>query len=108
MINWICLFAAGILEITWVVALKYSESFTKLVPSAVMVVSIVSSFLLLNVAIRALPMGLSYAIWTGMGAAGVVIAGIFLFDEPSGFWQILFLSFIVVGIIGINFVSPHS
>lgn len=108
MINWICLFAAGILEIIWVIALKYSESFTKLVPSAVMVVSIVSSFLLLNVAIRALPMGLSYAIWTGMGAAGVVIAGIFLFDEPSGFWQILFLSFIVVGIIGINFVSPHS
>jgi len=105
--NWAFLFAAGVLEIVWVVALKYSESFTKLVPSAVMVVSIVSSFLLLNLAIRSLPLGLSYAIWTGMGAAGAVAAGILLFNEPSGFWHIVFLSFIVVGIIGINFVSQH-
>lgn len=107
MINWICLFAAGILEVVWVVALKYSDNFSKLLPSAVMVVSIVLSFLLLNFAIRALPLGLSYAIWTGMGAAGAVAAGIILFNEPTGFWQLLFLSMIVVGIIGINFVSEH-
>ncbi len=107
MINWIYLFAAGILEVVWVVALKYSDGFTKFVPSAVMVVSIVSSFLLLNLAIRALPLGLSYAIWTGMGAAGAVAAGIILFNEPSGFWNVFFLSMIVIGIIGINFVSEH-
>lgn len=56
---------------------------------------------------RTLPIGLSYAIWTGMGAAGAVAAGIILFGEPTGFWQLLFLSMIVVGIIGINFVSEH-
>ena len=89
------------------VALKYAENFSKLLPTAVFVVSIVSSFLLLNFAIRTLPIGLSYAIWTGMGAAGAVAAGIILFGEPTGFWQLLFLSMIVVGIIGINFVSEH-
>lgn len=107
MINWMCLFVAGLLEIVWVVALKYAETFSKLLPTAVFVVSIVSSFLLLNFAIRTLPIGLSYAIWTGMGAAGAVAAGIILFGEPTGFWQLLFLSMIVVGIIGINFVSEH-
>lgn len=107
MINWVYLFAAGFLEVVWVVALKYSDNFSKLLPSAVMVVSIVSSFLLLNIAIRTLPLGLSYAIWTGMGAAGAVAAGIILFGEPTGFWQLLFLSMIVVGIVGINFVSEH-
>ncbi len=107
MISWMCLFVAGLLEIVWVVALKYAENFSKLLPTAVFVVSIVSSFLLLNFAIRTLPIGLSYAIWTGMGAAGAVAAGIILFGEPTGFWQLLFLSMIVVGIIGINFVSEH-
>ena len=107
MINWMGLFVAGLLEIVWVVALKYAENFSKLLPTAVFVVSIVSSFLLLNFAIRTLPIGLSYAIWTGMGAAGAVAAGIILFGEPTGFWQLLFLSMIVVGIIGINFVSEH-
>lgn len=102
-----CLFVAGLLEIVWVVALKYAENFSKLLPTAVFVVSIVSSFLLLNFAIRTLPIGLSYAIWTGMGAAGAVAAGIIIFGEPTGFWQLLFLSMIVVGIIGINFVSEH-
>ena len=107
MINWMCLFLAGLLEIVWVVALKYAENFSKLLPTAVFVVSIVSSFLLLNFAIRTLPIGLSYAIWTGMGAAGAVAAGIILFGEPTGVWQLLFLSMIVGGIIGINFVSEH-
>ena len=107
MINWMCLFVAGLLEIVWVVALKYAENFSKLLPTAVFVVSIVSSFLLLNFAIRTLPIGLSYAIWTGMGAAGAVAAGIIIFGEPTGSWQLLFLSMIVVGIIGINFVSEH-
>ena len=85
MISWICLFVAGLLEIVWVVAPKYAENFSKLLPTAVFVVSIVSSFLLLNFAIRTLPLGLSYAIWTGMGAAGAVAAGVILFGEPTGF-----------------------
>ena len=105
--SWVYLFLAGILEVAWVVALKMSDGFTKLVPSAVMVVTIVSSFVLLNLAIRSLPMGVAYAIWTGMGAAGAVIMGIILFKEPCTFWHIFFLSMIIVGLIGIKFVSPE-
>ena len=91
----------------WVVALKMSDGFTKIVPSAVMVVTIVSSFVLLNLAIRSLPMGVAYAIWTGMGAAGAVIMGIILFKEPCTFWHLFFLSMIIIGLIGIKFVSPE-
>ncbi len=105
--SWCYLFLAGILEIVWVVALKMSDGFTKIVPSAVMVVTIVSSFVLLNLAIRNLPMGVAYAVWTGMGAAGAVIMGIILFKEPCTFWHLFFLSLIVVGLVGIKFVSPE-
>ncbi|MBE6414739.1 MAG: multidrug efflux SMR transporter [Verrucomicrobiaceae bacterium] len=105
--SWVYLFLAGILEVAWVVALKMSDGFTKLVPSAVMVVTIVSSFVLLNLAIRSLPMGVAYAIWTGMGAAGAVIMGIILFKEPCTFWHLFFLSMIIIGLIGIKFVSPE-
>ena len=107
MINWIFLFTAGILEVVWVIALKYADNFSKLIPSAIFVVSIVSSFILLNLAIRTLPLGLSYAIWTGMGAAGAVIMGIILFKEPCTFWHLFFLSMIIIGLVGIKFVSPE-
>ena len=105
--SWVYLFLAGILEVAWVVALKMSDGFTKIVPSAVMVVTIVSSFVLLNLAIRSLPMGVAYAIWTGMGAAGAVIMGIILFKEPCTFWHLFFLSMIIIGLVGIKFVSPE-
>ncbi|MBO5255566.1 MAG: multidrug efflux SMR transporter [Opitutales bacterium] len=105
--SWVYLFLAGVLEVAWVVALKMSDGFTKIVPSAVMVVTIVSSFVLLNLAIRSLPMGVAYAIWTGMGAAGAVIMGIILFKEPCTFWHLFFLSMIIIGLIGIKFVSPE-
>ncbi len=104
---WLVLFLAGALEIVWVVSLKMSDNFSKLVPSAFMVVSIVASFLLLNVSIRTLPMGIAYAVWTGMGAAGTVIAGIVLFKEPCTFWHVFFLSMIIAGLVGIKFVSPE-
>lgn len=104
---WLLLIIAGILEIVWVVALKMSDNFSKLIPSAVMVVSIVSSFLLLNLSIRSLPIGVAYAVWTGMGAAGAVLAGIVLFKEPCSFLHVFFLSMIVVGLVGIKFVSPE-
>ncbi len=104
---WLLLIIAGILEIVWVVALKMSDNFSKLIPSAVMVVSIVSSFLLLNLSIRSLPIGVAYAVWTGMGAAGAVLAGIVLFKEPCSFLHVFFLSMIIVGLVGIKFVSPE-
>ena len=108
MINWIALFFAGLCEVIWVVAIKYADGFTKLIPSVIFVVSILTSFGLLTFAVKNLPMGTAYAVWTGMGAAGAVIAGIVLFKEPSSMWHILFLSMIIIGIIGIKIVSPSS
>ena len=105
MISWVALFLAGLCEVAWVVAMKYADGFTKLVPSAVFVITILTSFGLLTYAVKTLPMGTAYAVWTGMGAAGAVIAGIVLFSEPSTIWHIVFLSMIVVGIIGIKAVS---
>ena len=105
--NWCLLFLAGILEVVWVIALKMSDNFSKLLPASIFVITIIGSFVLLNFAIRTLPIGLAYAVWTGMGAAGAVIAGIILFKEPCTFWHIFFLSMIIIGLIGIKFVSPE-
>lgn len=105
--NWCLLFLAGILEVVWVIALKMSDNFSKLLPASVFVITIIGSFVLLNFAIRTLPIGLAYAVWTGMGAAGAVIAGIILFKEPCTFWHIFFLTMIIIGLIGIKFVSPE-
>ncbi len=104
---WMFLFAAGMLEIVWVIALKMSEGFSKLIPSSVMVVSLISSMLLLGLSARSLPIGVAYAIWTGIGAIGAVLAGTVLFKEPCSFLHAFFLSMIIIGIVGIKFVSPE-
>lgn len=105
--SWIYLFLAGAFEIAWVVALKYSHGFTRLVPSAAMILSMLFSVGLLALAVRDLPLGMSYAIWTGIGAVGAVLSGILLFGEPSNPLQIFFLSLIIVGIVGVKVASPH-
>lgn len=107
LMSWIYLFLAGAFEIAWVVALKYSHGFTRLAPSAAMVVAMLLSMGLLALAVRALPLGMSYAIWTGIGAVGAVLSGILLFGEPSNPLQIFFLSLIIIGIVGVKVTSPH-
>lgn len=104
--SWIYLFLAGAFEIAWVVALKYSHGFTRLVPSAAMILSMLFSVGLLALAVREL-LGMSYAVWTGIGAVGAVLSGILLFGEPSNPLQIFFLSLIIVGIVGVKVASPH-
>lgn len=105
--SWIYLFLAGVFEIAWVVALKYSHGFTRLVPSVAMAAAMFFSMGLLALAVRVLPLGMSYAIWTGIGAVGAVVSGILLFGEPSSPLQIFFLSLIIVGIAGVKIASPH-
>ena len=104
---WIYLIIAGLLEITWAVCMKLSDGFTKLVPSAITIFALVLSFAFLSLAVRTLPLGISYAIWTGLGAAGGFIAGIIIFKEPASALQILFLCLVVVGIAGLSFFNPH-
>ena len=100
--NWIILILAGGFEVAWAVALKYSNAFRNPIPAALCVVSMILSMWLLSIAIRTIPMGTAYAIWTGIGAVGSVVAGIVLFGEPAAALRMLSAALIVVGIIGLK------
>jgi quaternary ammonium compound-resistance protein SugE len=99
---WIYLIIAGLFEIAWAVGLKYTHGFTRLWPSVLTVAAIVISMGLLALALRSIPVGTGYAVWTGIGAVGTAILGIILFSEPVTAWRILFLLMIVGGIIGLK------
>ncbi len=102
---WIYLFIAGIFEVVWAIALKYSHGFTKLIPSLITLGGMAISFYLLSIATKTLPIGTAYAIWTGIGALGTVLLGILFLNEPVNFLRIVFLFLILVGIIGLKFTA---
>lgn len=102
---WFYLFIAAIFEVSWAIAMKYSNGFTKLYPSILTIAGMLISFLFLALATKTLPIGTAYAVWTGIGTLGTVILGILLFDEPANLLRILFLLFIVVGIIGLKLTA---
>ncbi|MBL8290665.1 MAG: quaternary ammonium compound efflux SMR transporter SugE [Bryobacterales bacterium] len=99
---WLYLVLAGLLEVVWAIGLKYTEGFSKLWPSVVTVAAMIASFHLLSLALRTLPVGTAYAIWTGIGAVGAAILGIFLLDEPRAFGRLASIALIVAGIIGLK------
>lgn len=103
---WMILAIAGLFETAWAVGLKYSESFTKPLPSVITIVCLAISMVLLGYALRSLPLGTAYAVWTGIGAVGAVIAGIFLFHEPVAGPRLFFAGLVVVGIIGLKYATP--
>jgi quaternary ammonium compound-resistance protein SugE len=102
---WLILVCAGLLEIVWAIALKQSEGFTRLWPSIIGVSGALLSFILLAVALQQLPTGTGYAVWVGIGAVGVAVAGIILFGEAASAARVVFLSIIVVGIVGLRVVE---
>lgn len=102
---WIILFVAGLLETGWAIGLKYTEGFTKLVPSVLTLAAMAASVVLLSIALRTLPVGTGYAVWTGIGAVGTAILGIVLFGEPATAARIACIGLIVAGIAGLKFVS---
>jgi quaternary ammonium compound-resistance protein SugE len=102
---WSCLLA-GVLEIVWVLGLKYSHGFTRFWPSVMTVAAILMSFALLGLSLKSVPFGTAYAIWTGIGAAGAAMAGILLFSEPTDSARIGCLVLIVAGTIGLRLVTP--
>src|SRR5262245_47495245 len=104
---WIYLVIAGILEIGWAVGLKYTDGFTRWVPTALTVPAMIASFVFLSMAVREIPVGTGYAIWTGIGAVGTAIAGIFLFGESMAASRIACLVLIVVGIVGLKITVGH-
>ena len=103
--SWIYLFIAGIMEIVWAIGIKYTESFTKLWWSVGTIAAMIVSFYFLSKALETIPVGTGYAVWTGIGAVGTAILGIFLFNESREVLRLLFIGFIVIGIIGLKFVS---
>jgi quaternary ammonium compound-resistance protein SugE len=102
---WIYLIIAGIFEIVWAIGLKYSQGFTRLLPSAITLSGMLISFYFLSLASKSLPIGTAYAVWTGIGAFGAVVLGIIIFNEPLNALRILFLCLILTGILGIKITS---
>lgn len=102
---WIILVVAGILEIGWAVGLKYTEGFTRLWPSVGTIAAMVLSIGLLGIAVRTLPLGTAYAVWTGIGTVGTVFVGILLLDEPASFSRLFCVFLIISGIIGLKLVT---
>ena len=99
---WAWLSLAGLLEVVWAVGLKYTEGFTRLVPSAITAVAMIGSVYFLALAVRAIPIGTAYAVWTGIGAVGVAILGMVLFGEPKNLLRIRSIVLIVAGIAGLK------
>jgi quaternary ammonium compound-resistance protein SugE len=104
---WVVLVVAGLFEIGWAVGLKYAEGFTRLWPTVGTAVSLVLSMGLLGVALRSLPLGTAYAVWTGIGTVGTAILGIALFREPATAARLMCIALIVVGIVGLKVLSPR-
>lgn len=103
--SWIILVIAGFFEVGFTTCLKLSNNFSNMKWSAGFFVCIILSFLLLNKATQTLPMGTAYAVWTGIGAVGTVLVGIFFFDEPVNFWRVFFISSLIGSILGLKFLA---
>ncbi len=104
---WTYLIIAGIFEVVWAIGLKYTQGFTRLYPSIFTILGMIISFYLLSLATKTLEIGTAYSVWTGIGAVGTVIVGIFLFHEPKSFTRLIFLLLIIIGIVGLKFSSSR-
>ncbi|HEX2199747.1 MAG TPA: quaternary ammonium compound efflux SMR transporter SugE [Burkholderiales bacterium] len=103
---WIWLTLAGLLEVVWAIGLKYTDGFTRLGPSLITGAAMVASMYLLALAVRTIPIGTGYAVWTGIGAVGVAILGIILFNEPKDLVRVGSILLIVAGIAGLKLAAP--
>lgn len=99
---WLILLLAGLFEIAWAIGLKYTEGFTRVAPTAITLALLAASVYLLSVALRSIPVGTGYAVWTGIGVVGTTILGILLFDEPRGFLRIASIALILLGLVGVR------
>jgi quaternary ammonium compound-resistance protein SugE len=105
-VAWLWLILAGLLEVVWAIGIKYTDGFTRLLPSAVTIAAMIGSIYLLALAVRTIPIGTGYAVWTGIGAVGAVILGMVLFNEPRDFLRVGSILLIVAGIAGLKVATP--
>ncbi|WP_299594009.1 quaternary ammonium compound efflux SMR transporter SugE [uncultured Microbulbifer sp.] len=103
---WFLLLIAGLLEVGWAIGLKYTQGFSKPLPSALTIITMIASFYFLAQALKTIPVGTGYAVWTGIGAVGTAILGIVLFSESTALPRVLCIGLIVAGIIGLKLTSP--
>lgn len=106
MMAWITLFIAGLFEVGWAIGLKYTHGFTRLWPTVLTVLSMIVSLWLLGLALKTLPVGTAYAIWTGVGTVGTAILGIILFGESTAALRLACIGLIIAGILGLKLVTP--
>lgn len=104
---WVFLVIAGVLEIGWAIGLKYTEGWTKFYPSVLTVIGMIASFYFLSLALKTLPIGTAYAVWTGIGTVGAAVLGMLIFNEPREVGRIVCILLIVTGISGLKYLSPH-
>ena len=104
---WIMLFVAGLMEVVWTLGLKYTEGFSRFAPSVITIGAMIISMALLGVAVKFLPIGTAYAVWTGIGTVGAVIGGILLFGESATALRLACIALIVLGIIGLRLVPAN-
>src|SRR5687768_8061356 len=102
---WVYLIVAGLLETGWAIGLKYTNGFTRLVPSLLTIGAIAASMILLAVAAKTIPIGTAYAIWVGIGAVGAVVLGIVLFDEPRDLARLAFVGLLIVSLVGLKLTT---
>jgi quaternary ammonium compound-resistance protein SugE len=102
---WLILFVAGLLEVGWAIGLKYTEGFTRPIPTILTLLSMLASITLLGLALKTLPVGTAYAVWTGIGAVGTAALGIVLFGDPATLPRLACIGLILVGIAGLKLVS---
>ncbi|HEV7813500.1 MAG TPA: quaternary ammonium compound efflux SMR transporter SugE [Janthinobacterium sp.] len=105
--SWLILVLAGLLEVAWAIGLKYSAGLTRPVPAVLTLMSMTGSVVMLGLALRSLPLGTAYAIWTGIGTVGTAIFGIMVLGEPAGAARLCCIALIVAGILGLKLLSPH-
>lgn len=99
---WTYLLLAGLMEIAWALALKQSQQFTQLTPTIIFAVTALASLILLGMALKEIPIGTAYAVWTGIGATGVAIAGMIIFNDPINATRLIFIGLIIGGVIGLK------
>jgi quaternary ammonium compound-resistance protein SugE len=104
---WFLLFVAGLLEVGWAVGLKYTDGFTRPIPTLVTVISMIASVGLLGLSLKTLPLGTAYAIWTGVGTLGTAVLGVILLGEAATVARLACIGMIVAGIVGLKLVSPE-
>ena len=106
--QWFLLVLAGVFEVTWAIAMKYSNGFTVLIPSVITVVGYIASAVFLALALKHLPLGTAYAMWTGFGIVGTTVLGVLFFNEQLSIPQVICVILIVIGIVGLKLLSPSE